>query len=201
MNFLNFFTDLKLVKTKDVEPPKDGWYLVADHPDCLSLEFSCLINGRWQENKRTVTLRFEGWGYFCPIPANELLSVSAQPERSVNLELDEIESRFAELKRQMDNLQDELSKLSKQVEPEPEEWDYQSQFIKGFAVVYNGEKWGVINEQGEVVIPVVYDGISNISDLQDTGVWVRSGMHWGKVNAQGGYIKPFEFVYFNQKRE
>ena len=50
-----------------------------------------------------------------------------------------------------------------------EEYDYDGIFGKGLARVSKDGKWGFVNKQGKVVIPIKYDLVYNIGNFRKFG--------------------------------
>ncbi|NME70768.1 WG repeat-containing protein [Flammeovirga aprica] len=72
--------------------------------------------------------------------------------------------------------------------------DFNADFIglkvDGYHIVIKGEKYGLINEKGEVTIPIEYDLI----DVPSEGkVSAKKGDKWGYLNLKGQTVIPFHF--------
>ena len=66
-----------------------------------------------------------------------------------------------------------------------EKYDYVGDPYEGLARVRLGDKWGHVNEVGEVTTPLIYDGAGNFC----RGLaCVRLDNKWGHVNTAGEVI-------------
>lgn len=59
-------------------------------------------------------------------------------------------------------------------------------FIEGRAAVSRDSKWGFINKQGDVIIPIEYDNI--VVRWQGDYAVVMKGTKWGAINADNQYV-------------
>ena len=60
------------------------------------------------------------------------------------------------------------------------------------ARVQKGGKWGVVNSQGKLIIPVVYDDVQvkDFYNYESEAVKVKKGELWGIINLKGEEIVP-----------
>jgi len=70
--------------------------------------------------------------------------------------------------------------------------DDQTQFREGMAAVKIGDKWGFINEDGQVVIAPIYDDASNFFDGLAV---VKIGSKWGYIDKTGQVVIPLKYDY------
>lgn len=90
--------------------------------------------------------------------------------------------------RRVENLQrqDTLIYLQKQAPPEA------YHLKNGYTTVLKNEKYGMLNPQGEVVLPVVYDYISVPSNsfLPTAYLSIKKGNHYGVIDRKGKIVLP-----------
>ena len=66
--------------------------------------------------------------------------------------------------------------INKNGENEFDHWyQFAGEFNKGFAPIKDNEKWGSIDRKGKIVIPVQFDGVSEI--INDKA-WIKEGDTW-----------------------
>jgi|GEM_PF-271178 KWG repeat domain protein len=68
-------------------------------------------------------------------------------------------------------------------------YEYVSAFTNGFALMEQNNKWGTINEKGEVLIPPTYDALYSYSD-EHAFLAKKNGL-WGVLNEEGREVLPF----------
>jgi hypothetical protein len=73
----------------------------------------------------------------------------------------------------------------------PPQYDDSRPFSNGLARVKLKNKWGVINRQGETVVPFIYDGIDEFSEHL---ACVFKGDKRGFINEEGEEVIPFNMT-------
>ena len=68
------------------------------------------------------------------------------------------------------------------------EWDGAKDFSEGLAAVQDGDKWGFIDTEGNLVIETKYDGAFSFSEGLAA---VRQGGRWGYIDKTGKAVIPF----------
>jgi hypothetical protein len=71
-------------------------------------------------------------------------------------------------------------------------YDWVGPFSEGLAQVKSNRKYGFVNEEGEVVIPLMYDSAGPFSDGLAK---VRLGDQWGFINNNGNVVVPLMYDY------
>ena len=73
-------------------------------------------------------------------------------------------------------------------------------FDDGFAIVKKGKKFGVINGESKLVIPIKYNEIKRENEYRNSyaytdNYFVKKGDKWGIINKNNEVIIPFEYDY------
>lgn len=63
-------------------------------------------------------------------------------------------------------------------------------FSEGLACVRKNEKWGHVNKQGQMIVPMKYDDVTAFSEGL---AYVKLNNKWGYVNKQGQMIIPMKY--------
>jgi hypothetical protein len=84
-------------------------------------------------------------------------------------------------------------------------FEYDNDFIMqytgiGYRISKN-KKSGVIDHQGKVVVPPIYDDVSTISMSERDAFKVKNNEKYGIVNREGKVIVPVEFEYINDIKD
>ncbi len=69
-------------------------------------------------------------------------------------------------------------------------FDSAEPFKEGFACVRNGGKWGYVNREGEITIPLIYD---HVSSFNEGCASVRLNNVSGVINYDGEEVVPFKY--------
>lgn len=64
-------------------------------------------------------------------------------------------------------------------------------FVEGLSVVVKGQKFGAINRQGQIVIPLEYNGA--LSSFTEDKLGVKEGDKWGFIDKNRQTVIPFEY--------
>ena len=66
------------------------------------------------------------------------------------------------------------------------------QYDDGYSLVKNGEKYGVVNKNGRITIPIKYDNISRetYKGYFVDAFFVNNGEKWGIANKNGKFLIP-----------
>ena len=78
-------------------------------------------------------------------------------------------------------------------------YDYQSYFDKnGLAIVRLNNKYGMINEKNEVIIPIIYDNVYYFQSNGLAKVKVKLNNKYGIINEKNEIIIPiiYNYIYF-----
>jgi hypothetical protein len=69
---------------------------------------------------------------------------------------------------------------------------YYPKFYKGYATVFNGRRWGLVDSTGKKVADVIYDEIDILEEPQKGVIaLVKLKKKWGAIDARGNeVIKP-----------
>lgn len=70
------------------------------------------------------------------------------------------------------------------------QYDVTSVFESKYILVKSNKKWGLLNQKGETLIPIVYDNILKIDDNDNKIFYVMSNEKVGLVNSYGKEIVP-----------
>jgi hypothetical protein len=99
---------------------------------------------------------------------------------------------FAEYLNQIKNIQlkEGLIDINGKVIIEPIYDEISGYFINGFMRVRNNGKAGIINEKGEIVIPIDYD---NVLDYKNDMFTAEKSNKWGIIDIENNIIIPFEY--------
>lgn len=99
---------------------------------------------------------------------------------------------FAEYLNQIKNIQlkEGLIDINGKVIIEPIYDEISGYFINGFMRVRNNGKAGIINEKGEIVIPIEYD---NVLDFKNGMFTAEKSNSWGIIDVGNNTIIPFEY--------
>lgn len=78
-------------------------------------------------------------------------------------------------------------------------FSYAGTMVNGLAPVKDfNMKWGYVDDMGEVVIPLIYDGFGFFyEDKCWVGKIINGVMKWGVINRQGVEIIPFNYILSN----
>lgn len=83
----------------------------------------------------------------------------------------------------------------------PCQYDQQITFVEGYATVVKNGKQGLINEQGQLLIPCEYETcLYDVCTGADMVYVVKDGK-WGCVDLQGQVLVPVEFDAVDPCRE
>ena len=83
-----------------------------------------------------------------------------------------------------------------------DEYDFVSKFLDGLAAVQLNGKWGMINRDGEEVVPLKYDYVEyfheglakvNIGGVREDDLIKCYGGKWGYVDQQGNEVVPLKY--------
>ena len=72
-------------------------------------------------------------------------------------------------------------------------YDYIDEFKAGYAFVYLNGKMGMINSEGEEIIPPEYDHIDDFGKENQT--WIYNNGLMGLINKEGQIIIPVKYNY------
>ncbi|MDX5585998.1 MAG: WG repeat-containing protein [Aureibaculum sp.] len=99
---------------------------------------------------------------------------------------------FAEYLNQIKNtqLKEGLIDIDGNIIIEPVYDEISGYFINGFMRVKNNGKAGIINEKGEIVIPIEYD---NVLDYKNNMFTAEKANKWGIIDVENNIIIPFEY--------
>jgi len=114
----------------------------------------------------------------------KLLNLDLSPFCSI--EMDTILEIYSELFIYKNN--DTYGYITKNGQNITTDFDCILAFKRGFAAVQQNEKWGFINQNGDLVIPIVYDSVATFSNGLAA---VKQGNLWGYIDESGTeVIKP-----------
>lgn len=69
-------------------------------------------------------------------------------------------------------------------------WEEVGTFVNGFARVYHNQRWGFVDHQGNLVVPVKFESLRNFSNQLAAA---RQNSKWGFIDNKGNTIVPFVY--------
>lgn len=70
------------------------------------------------------------------------------------------------------------------------DYDYVDEFSSGLAKVTKGSKYGYVNKQGVLVVPLIYDEAMTLREGKAT---VQKGGKWGYIDSTGKEVEEFKY--------
>lgn len=74
-------------------------------------------------------------------------------------------------------------------------YEYVGVFSEGMAQVRTNDKYGSVDEDGNIIIPIKYD---YVGDYSEGKVQVRLDGKWGFFDSSGEIVIPYKFDYVNK---
>lgn len=107
--------------------------------------------------------------------------------------IDEEREKKANEQRAIDEQKQNEIANSLDIEKIYEKYDEMNEYYQGLALVKSGNKWGYIDKEGNVKVPIIYDAANNFGGEKIAKV-KRDGL-WGYVNINAKEVIPIEYEF------
>ena len=100
-------------------------------------------------------------------------------------------------KQALEKLKEEETKkqLQEDYEKQTNDFDIINEYYNKLALVMKDNKWGYIDQYGEIAIPLEYDVANNFTNKYTK---VKKDGKWGYINTEGQEIIPIEYYYCSE---